>query len=136
MPASLPTSCKSLGKMAFALAALACAGVASPAMAASEPVTKLVRCGAKSCLRISGQRHDTTAVVRINDHAVAVQGTQGWQVHLPVETVRQWSAPFARTIEVALVEPATQRQTIAHVDLPIGMLGVETGMDLVMVSVR
>lgn len=107
---------------------LACAGavavgaLASPTAAAAEPRTKLVRCGQQSCLRITGHRDDATSIVSINGHAVSAEGERRWTVHLPVEVVRAWSTPNARTIEVSLGGAQGQQPAIASVDLPIGLL--------------
>jgi hypothetical protein len=105
-------------------------------MAASEPSTKLVRCGDESCLQISGRRADPATTVRINGHVVPVEGEHGWQVRLPVETIRQWSVPYARTIEVSLHEPEARDETISSVDLPIGLLGGVTELASLVVRVR
>ena len=105
-------------------------------MAASEPTTRLIRCGEQSCLQINGRRGDPAATVSINGHDVPVEGEHSWRVRLPVEVVRQWSTPYARTIEVSLHDPETQRETIASVDLPIGLLGGVTELASLVISVR
>jgi hypothetical protein len=119
----------------WALAAIG-ALAASPATASSEPSTRLVRCGEESCLQICGHRDNPAATVSINGHAVPAEGERGWRVSLPVEVVRQWSAPHARTIEVSLFEPETQHATVASVDLPIGLLGDTTELASLVVSAR
>lgn len=127
-----------LGKFVVArLLALVCAigGAASPALAEPEANTKLVRCGAESCLRVSGYRADTATTVRINGHAVSVEGERRWQVHLPVEVVREWSEAYARTIEVSLHDADTQLGPVADVDLPIGLLGGTTELSSLVISV-
>ena len=110
--------------------------LASPATAASEPSARLIRCGEQSCLRISGRRDDPAAIISINGHVVPVEGEHSWRVCLPVEVVRQWSAPYARTIEVSLHGPETRRETIASVALPIGLLGGMTDVASLVISVR
>jgi hypothetical protein len=110
--------------------------LASPAAAASEPSTRLVRCGEQSCLQISGSRGDPAAIISINGHVVPVEGEHSWRVRLPVEVVREWSVPYARTIEVSLHDSETQRETNASVDLPIGLLGGVTDLASLVVSVR
>jgi hypothetical protein len=104
-------------------------GIASPA-AAAEPSTRVVRCGEDSCLQITGRRDDPALTVSINGRTVAVEGERSWRVHLPVETVREWSAPYARTIEVS------QGETSASVDLPIGLLGGVTDLSSLVISVH
>ena len=72
--------------------------------------------------------------VSINGQEVAVEGKYDWRVRVPVETVRGWSAPYARTIEVSLRDPQTQLDATADVDLPIGLLGTLT--DLAALEIR
>ena len=116
--------------------ALVVAGLASPAMAAPEPSTKLVSCGTESCLLISGHREDPASTVSINGQEVSVTGKHRWRVSVPVATVRQLAAPYARTIEVSLRQPGTQQETFATADLPIGLLGHVTTLASLEVSLR
>ncbi|AOR79023.1 hypothetical protein BV97_01710 [Novosphingobium resinovorum] len=101
----------------------------SNAMAASGPATKLVPCGESSCLQVSGHRSDPSSPVHINGRPVTVEGGKAWKVVLPLQTVRVWSAPIARTIAVSVSDadaPGTQQA-----DLPIGLLGHVTELALV-----
>lgn len=111
-------------------AAIVFGGFASPAAAAREPLTKLVSCHAETCLLVTGHRADPTATVSINGRAVSVEGEHRWRVRVPVETVRSWSAPYARTIDVSL----GGSEASTSVDLPIGLLGHVT--DLAALEVR
>lgn len=111
----------------LAVCAILSAALATPAAAASETSTRLVKCGSESCLRVSGQRPDKASAIVINGHEVSVKGAERWHVRMPVETVRAWSSPFARTIAVS-VAGFTQ-----DVKLPIGMMGHG---DLAMLVVR
>jgi len=111
------------------------ASFASPASAAPEPSAKLVHCGEESCLRISGHRESPASVVRINGNVVPAEGRRKWEVDLPIRTVRDWSAPHARTIEVSLHDPETQRAASTSVDLPIGLLGGVNDLASLVVSV-
>jgi hypothetical protein len=127
----------SLAKRAAALAgAIIIGSLASSAMAASEPSTKVVDCGTHSCLQVSGHRSNPASIVSINGHVVPVKGNHGWRVRLPVETVQLWSAPHARTIEVSLHDPETQRDVKDSVDLPIGLLGDVTNLASLEISIR
>lgn len=124
-------------KRTLALAgAIVLGSLSSPALAESEPRTKLIRCGDESCLRVTGHRDDPAAIVLINGHAVAVEGKRKWKAYLPVETVRAWSARNARTIEVALAGPETAPASAVTVDLPIGLLAKEINLASLVVSVR
>lgn len=131
-----PAGARAFRKRAFAsIGAIIIGSLASPAMAA-EPSTRVIRCGEQSCLQINGRRLDPAAIVSINGHAVPVEGEHSWRVRLPVEVVREWSEPYARTIEVSLHDPQTQRATSASVDLPIGLLGGKTELASLVISVR
>jgi hypothetical protein len=123
-------------KRALALGAVALVSLASPALAASEPSTRLVSCGSRSCLLVSGHRDNAASLVRINGHVVSVTGKRKWRVSLPVETVRHWSAPSARTLEVTLLDPETHRESSGQADLPIGLLGHVTDLASLVVRVR
>jgi hypothetical protein len=126
-----------LRKQAIALAGALIIGMfASPALAAPETSTKVVRCGEQSCLQVTGHRADPAQIVTINGRAVAVEGERRWRVRVPVATVRQWSAPFARTIMVSLREPDTQHETIEPVDLPVGLLGQVTELAALEISLN
>ncbi|WP_031304529.1 hypothetical protein [Sphingobium quisquiliarum] len=91
------------------------AAAATPAIAAPEPGTRLVECRSGDCLLVTGHRDHRGSVVAINGHAVAVEGGRRWQARLPVETLRAWSAPNARTITIAVDGAETEAR------LPIGM---------------
>lgn len=104
------------------------AAFASPAMAASEASTRLVSCGAESCLLVSGHRADAGSPVLINGRQVTVEGQNRWRVRVPVDAVREWSPPYARTITVSVHDSSTEA------DLPIGLLGHVT--DLATLTIR
>lgn len=131
-PALLPFP----GRVLALLAALTICAVPSPANAAADPSTRLVRCAEQSCLLVTGYREDPALAVAINGHVVPVEGRRKWRVALPVETVRNWSAPYARTIEVALRDRAGEQGTSAEVRLPIGLLGGVGDLAHLVVSVR
>lgn len=125
-----------MNRMTLALVgAMAAALLTSPALAA-EPTSKLVRCGEQSCLRVAGYREDPTAVVWINGHAVDAEGERNWKVHLPLDVVREWSVPNARTIEVSLGDEDNQPEAGASVDLPIGLLADEAVLASLVLNVR
>ena len=123
-----------MNRMMLAFAgAVAVGTLASPNVAAAEPRTKLVRCGEQSCLRITGYRDDPTSIVSINGNAVSVEGGRKWTVNLPVEVVRAWSTPNARTIDVSLGGP--QGQQPASVELPIGLLADRAAVAALVITV-
>ena len=104
-------------------------GVLMALAAASLPVqaqastVKLVRCGAGDCLLVRGHRNSDQAAVRVNERAVEAKGGRSWRVRLPVQTVRDWSAPFARTLSISVVDPAGSVERTEAVRLPVGLLG-------------
>lgn len=111
-------------RAAISLAAFTSVGLTTaPAQAVSPPSTQLVRCSDEMCLKISGYREDAAAIVSINGRTVSVEGANRWRVTVPVDLVRQWSAPHARSIEVSLENSQTRHETTADVALPIGLLG-------------
>jgi len=108
--------------------------LATPAAAATEPSAKLVRCGARSCLRVSGERESAAVPVKINGHVVPAEGKRSWKIDLPIETVRAWSTLHARTIEISLADPQTEGGASARIDLPIGLLGGVTNLASLVVN--
>ena len=104
------------------LIALAVASATSPASA--RPATAhLVSCDAGNCLLVSGRRTSSQAIIRINGRTVEASGDRSWRVRLPIATVREWSAPFARNLQVAVVDPAGPVERFDAVRLPVGLLG-------------
>ncbi len=118
------------------LCATLVAGLATSAMASSEPRTRLVSCGSENCLLVSGHRDDATSPVLINGHAVTVEGKRSWRVSLPIETVRRWSAPFARSIDVSILDSGRQDEVAMQADLPIGLLGHVTNLASLVIASR
>ncbi|WP_148649321.1 hypothetical protein [Novosphingobium barchaimii] len=106
------------------------------AMAAPDAASKLVSCGKASCLLVSGRREHPESQVSINGHAVSVKGAQVWRVSLPVETVREWSPPSARTIQVSVLNPDTGNETVSRAGLPIGLLGHVTDFAALVIGTR
>ena len=107
------------------------AGFSAPAFAATEPRTRVVACETGSCLLVTGRRANAASMVSINGRAVSAEGAHNWRVRVPVDTVRKWSAPFARTIVVSVVDAGTRTDATAEVDLPIGLLGQVEDLTLV-----
>jgi hypothetical protein len=110
--------------------------IAAPALAAPAPNTRLVACEAGNCLLVTGHRANAASAVRINGHAVPATGKRNWKVSLPVETVRQWSAPFARTISVEIEDIKTRNATSAEARLPIGLLGHAEDLAMLVISAK
>jgi len=106
------------------------AAATTPALATEEAGTRLVHCRSGSCLLVSGRRDDAGAPVMINGHAVSVDGARKWRVRLPVDTVRQWSLPHARTITVAVGGGESE------VHLPTGLLGRSERLTMLVVHAK
>jgi hypothetical protein len=104
------------------LIALAVATATSPANARSA-TARLITCDAGNCLLVRGHRASSQAIIRINGRTVEASGDRSWRVRLPVATVRDWSAPFARNLQVAVVDPAGPVERADAVRLPVGLLG-------------
>lgn len=123
-------------KPILALGAVLVTALAWPACAATEPRTRVVDCEAGSCLLVTGRRADVASTVTINGRAVSVEGARRWRVSLPVGTLREWSAPYARTITVSVVDAETRTEASAVVDLPIGLLGHADDLAMLVVRVK
>lgn len=105
-----------------AMGAVLAAAIAAPALA-QDASTRLVECGSANCLLVTGHRESAATRVHINGHAVTVEGGRNWRAKLPLETVRDWSAPYARSVEITLHDQATRRSVSQQADLPIGLMG-------------
>jgi len=130
MKGALALTAKPILVLCTALATL----TAIPATAGDNLSIRVVDCSAGSCLIVRGRRENSGAQVTINGRPVVVQGTRSWRVSVPVETLRQWSAPHARSITVAITDTRTGATTTAQARLPIGLLG--HSQDLAMLVVR
>ena len=126
----------SIPAKALGLGILLAAAIASPASAADEPETRLVSCDRGTCLLVTGRRGDAAWTVTINGHAVPVEGARKWRASLPVETVRQWSAPYARNITVSILDDQTRENASGEARLPIGLLGHNADLAMLVVSVK
>ena len=85
---------------------------------------------------VTGSREDMESAVAINGHAVSVEGARKWRATLPVDTVRSWSAPYARTITVSIVAAETRESASAEARLPIGLLGYAEDLAMLVVSAQ
>ena len=118
------------------LSAAIVASIATAAMANSVPATRLVSCGAESCLLVAGHRPDAASPVWINGHAVTVEGGRSWRVRLPLAQVRAWSLPAARTLAVTIAQPDGHQEIMAEAGLPVGVLGHVTKLAALVVTIR
>lgn len=101
----------------YAAALMLAVCVPAPLLAENAPKTRLVKCGAQSCLVVTGKRSNADSQVRLNGYEVRTDGRYKWHVRLPVDTIRAWSAPNARTVTVS-IEGASM-----DAKLPIGLMG-------------
>lgn len=122
---------------AFSRLALAAALlVASAAHADTHPTAKLVRCSEGDCLLIRGTRSSAAQTITINDRVVAASGGRGWKVRVPVAAVRGLASPFARTLDVAVIDAAGQVERRESVRLPVGLMGHTTELASLVVRAR
>ncbi len=110
--------------------------IAPAAHADGLPAAKLVRCGDGDCLLIRGTRSSEAATITINDRPIAASGRRGWKIRLPVADVRGLASPFARTLDVAVVDAAGQTERRAQVRLPVGLMGHTTELASLVVRAR
>jgi hypothetical protein len=94
----------------------------------------VVGCKAESCLVVTGRRPNAAAPISINGHEVAAKGARKWRVRVPVEMIRAWSAPLARSITVS-VAAGTERRDF-DTRLPIGLLGQPENLALLEISLK
>lgn len=121
----------------LAIAGAAFAAVQAPgAMAAQEPATKLVSCGKNDCLLVSGFRADPASQVHLNGHPVKVEGGRAWKVRVPIATVRAWSPPKARTLDVTVLNADSRLHRADQAALPIGLLGQTTQLASLVIRSR
>lgn len=102
-------------------------------MAAVQPNTRLVSCGELDCLQVSGYRADPQDQVLVNGHPVEVEGRKAWKAVLPLDTVRAWSRPLARSIDVNI---GTEASPAMRAPLPIGLLGYSRDIAFLVVGDR
>jgi hypothetical protein len=103
---------------------IALAATTAAASANAHPATvRVINCDTASCVLVRGHRSTSEAVIRINDRVVEAEGGRSWQVRLPVTTVQDWSAPFARTLRVSVTDAARSTERTEAVRLPVGLLG-------------
>ena len=124
----------SFSAKAFGLGIVLAVAFASPVSAVTAPKARLVSCGAESCLLVTGSRADAASAVTVNGHAVSVQGARKWRASLPLGLIRQWSEPYARTITVSVVNEQARESASAEADLPIGLLGHDEDLAMLIVS--
>ena len=103
---------------------------ATPAIAASESRTRLVECRTGDCLLVTGRRDDRNAVVAINGRTVPVEGALRWEIRLPVDTLRAWSAPDARTVTISVDGVESEAR------LPTGMFVQPEQLTMLVIRVK
>jgi len=118
------------------LAGAVLASAALPVAAQPLATTRVVACGAGDCLLVRGQRASPLADISINGRPVVAEGKRSWRVRLPIATVRDWSAPFARTLHVVVTDPTGGAERSEAVRLPIGLLGQAVELASLVVHAR
>ena len=110
-----------LAKFTLLLLAPLLAVVAAPA--AAEPRTRLVHCGADTCLRVSGNRPHAAVAISIAGRAVSVEGARSWRVTLPLAATRGGIDPSGEGLMLTLTDPRTGIEQVQAAILPPGALG-------------
>lgn len=110
--------------------------IAPMAHADERPTAKLVRCAGGDCLLIRGERRSADTTITINDRAVAASGGRGWKVRVPVAAMRGFASPFARTLDVAVVDATGHVERRETVRLPVGLMGHTTELASLVVRAR
>lgn len=110
--------------------------IAPAAHVDARPTAKLVRCAEGDCLLIRGERSSAATMITINDRVVSARGGRGWKVRMPVATVRGFASPFARTLDVAVIDAVGQVERRETVRLPVGLMGHTTELASLVVRAR
>lgn len=97
--------------------------VALPGLAAAEPSARLVHCGSDTCLRLSGNRADPAATVRIAGRVIPVEGAKAWRATLPLTAARDIVDRSGQTMTITLTDPRTGIEQSEAAMLPPGALG-------------
>lgn len=121
---------RALGLLAAAAVLPGSASAADTSVAAS---TRLHRCGNQTCLLIQGRRTDPAAPILVEQHEVTAVGGRHWRVSLPLQTVRGWAQPSARSIAIDIAGEDGRSEQAA---LPIGVFARKTDLAFLTVSVR
>jgi hypothetical protein len=100
---------------------LALAATPGPAMAA--PRARLVNCGDRTCLRISGHRSHSTVTIHIAEQPVATRGDHAWQATVPLFLARGGANASLDRLMFTMIDPKTGIETVESVALPPGALG-------------
>ena len=111
-----------LHRLAIASSLLATLAAAPADARRVDGTARLRHCGTATCVVLTGVRAGRADVVTVAGHPVAVQGARRFEAEVPVDTIRDWSAPFARTVALATVGRDGEIAT-REVRLPIGLLG-------------
>jgi len=103
---------------------------------AAAAQAQLVRCGAETCLRISGHRSSPAVAVRIAGRDLDVTGDRAWHIVVPASTARDWPGAASGTLRLTLADPATSTETADAAMLPPGSLGRRVELATLIVSAR
>jgi hypothetical protein len=99
--------------------------------------TRLVEANGRTALELRGRRTARGQALRVNGHPITPTGGRAWSARLPLETVRNLAAPFARTMTVeASCTSAGDEWHARQVRLPTGLLGHTSDLAALEVSMR
>lgn len=104
-------------------ASLGLAAATLPAGPAWAGDSRLVHCGAETCLQLSGRRADPAVAVRVAGRELAVTGGRAWRATVPLSTARDWPVAAGGTLRLTLADPRSGVETADAVVVPPGALG-------------
>ena len=107
-----------------------------PALAAPAPQARLVHCGGRTCLRLSGYRSQSALSVPVGGQDLVVEGDRAWRVTVPLATARGWATSRDYSLTVTLVDPDTGSESTQPVLLPPGALGPRMELAALVVRAR
>jgi hypothetical protein len=102
--------------MGFALAA-------TPGSAVAGTRARLVKCGDRTCLRISGHRPSAAVTIRIAEQPVTVEGGHAWRATVPLFLARGAANASLDRLTLTMTDLKTGVETVDTVALPPGSLG-------------
>ena len=104
-----------------AIMGIAIAAMPESAMAGTR--TRLVNCGERTCLRISGHRSDATTAIRIAAQPVTVEGGRAWRATIPLLLARSGANASLDRLSFTTIDRKTGAESVESVALPPGALG-------------
>jgi hypothetical protein len=116
-------SLPSVRRAAWGAAIMGLALAAIPGAAVAGPRSRLVNCGDKTCLRISGHRSSSAVTIRIAQKPLTVEGDRAWRATVPLSTAREGANASLDRLMLTMTDVKTGVEMVDTVALPPGALG-------------